>query len=90
VVEFDNMELMVGNLDSLADLLLDALGAEEMLAFELVAGFDSLDDALETVMTGTTGLVEGDMAGAVDLLTFELAGHFDLEDLEKVSEVLGM
>ena len=82
VVEFDNMELMVGTLDSLADLLLETLGTEGMLAFELVAGFDSLDDSLETVVTGTTGLVEGDTAG---LLTFELTGHFDLEGVSGTS-----
>jgi hypothetical protein len=136
-VEFDDMELMVGNWDSLADSMLETLGTYEMLVFELVAtfeplddilgavdilaielvaGFDSLGDAFKVVMAGTRGLVAGldspvagldssddtlemvmagisglvteDTLGAVDMLTFELAGHLD--DLEDISEVLGM
>ena len=62
------MELMVGKLDlladSLADSLLDILGTEEMLAFELVATFDP----------------PGDMWTAVDLLAVELATGFDSLD----------
>ena len=110
MVEFDNMELMVGKLDSLADSLadslLDILGTEEMLAFELVAtfdppgdmwtavdllavelatGFDSLDEPLEAVMTGTMGLVAGldSLVAGLDSLAAgldSLAAGFDALD----------
>jgi hypothetical protein len=60
-VEFDNMELMVGYSDSLADLLLNFPGAEEMLTFELVATLEPLDDIL----------------GAVDMLAIEPVAGFD-------------
>ena len=103
MVEFDNMELMVGKLDSVADSLADSLlgipGIEEMLAFELVAtfdppgdmwtavdllavelatGFDSLDEPLEAVMTGTMGLVAGldSLVAGLD----SLAAGFDALD----------
>jgi hypothetical protein len=107
VEELDNMELMVGYWDSLADSLLDILGACDMLAFEVVvtfeplddmagavdmlaiesvAGLYSLDEALETVMAGTMGLVIG-----FDLLLMGfdslLVGFDSLgEDLETVME----
>jgi hypothetical protein len=65
VEELDNMELMVGYWDSLADSLLDILGACDMLAFELVATFEPLDD----------------MAGAVDMLAIEsVAGLYSLDE----------
>jgi hypothetical protein len=60
-VEFDNMELMVGYSDSLADLLFDISGAEEMLAFELVGTFEPL----------------GDILRAVDILAIEPVAGFD-------------
>jgi hypothetical protein len=95
MVEFDNMELMVGKLDS----LLDIPGTEKMLAFELVAtfdlpgdmwtavdllavelatSFDSLDEPLEAVMTGTMGLVAGldSLVAGLD----SLAAGFDALD----------
>lgn len=107
VEELDNMELMVGYWDSLADSLLDILGACDMLAFEVVATFEplddmagavdmlaiesvaglySLDEALETVIAGTMGLVIG-----FDLLLMGfdslLVGFDSLgEDLETVME----
>jgi hypothetical protein len=65
VEELDNMELMVGYWDSLADSLLDILGACDMLAFEVVATFEPLDD----------------MAGAVDMLAIEsVAGLYSLDE----------
>jgi len=54
---------------------------EDMLAFELMAGFNSVDDTSETVMTGTMGLVTDDVLDTVDMLTLELAGQFDLDDV---------
>lgn len=63
--ELDNMELMVGYWDSLADSLLDILGACDMLAFEVVVTFEPLDD----------------MAGAVDMLAIEsVAGLYSLDE----------
>jgi hypothetical protein len=64
VVELDNMELTVGYWDSLADSLLDLPGTEEMLAFEVVATFEPLDD----------------WWGAVDMLTVEPVAEFDSLD----------
>jgi hypothetical protein len=65
VEELDNMELMVGYWDSLADSLLDILGACDMLAFEVVATFEPLDD----------------MAGAVVMLAIEsVAGLYSLDE----------